>query len=80
MIDAEGRPVGVVSLRGLLVAKRSAKLGAIMIEPIVVTVDATLDDLQDLFDRHSFLGLPVVEADDLVWVGFRPDRLEELLR
>ena len=22
----------------------------------------------------------VVEADDLVWVGFRPDRLEELLR
>ncbi|MCE5972517.1 magnesium transporter [Sinirhodobacter sp. WL0062] len=63
VIDTEGRPVGVVSLRGLLVAKRSAKLGAIMIEPIVVTVDTTLDDLQDLFDRHSFLGLPVVEAD-----------------
>ncbi|MCV2879348.1 magnesium transporter [Sedimentimonas flavescens] len=63
VIDAEGRPVGVVSLRGLLVAKRSEKLSAIMIEPIVVTVDTMLDELQDLFDRHSFLGLPVVEAD-----------------
>jgi magnesium transporter len=63
IVDAEGKPVGVVSLRGLLTAKRSSKLSAIMVAPITVGVDTALDDLQDLFDRHGFLGLPVVEDD-----------------
>ena len=63
VIDAEGRPVGVVSLRGLLTAKRSAKLTSIMVEPLTVDVTTSLDTLQDLFDEHNFLGLPVVEAD-----------------
>lgn len=63
VVDADGRPVGVVSLRALLMAKRSAKLSSIMIAPITVGVDTTLDELQDLFDEHAFLGLPVVEAD-----------------
>ena len=61
--DADDRPVGVVSLRGLLTAKRSEKLTAIMVRPMTVGVATTLDELQDLFDEHNFLGLPVVEAD-----------------
>jgi magnesium transporter len=63
IVDEEGRPVGVVSLRGLLTAKRSAKLGTIMVAPIAVNVETSLDELQDLFDRHAFLGLPVIESD-----------------
>lgn len=63
VVDADGRPVGVVSARGLLTAKRSVKLTAIMVPPIIVGAGTTLDTLQDLFDEHDFLGLPVVETD-----------------
>ena len=63
VIDAEGAPVGVVSLRNLLTAKRSSSLTDIMVEPMVVQVSTKLDELQDLFDEFPFLGMPVVEAD-----------------
>ncbi|HEY9037976.1 MAG TPA: magnesium transporter [Roseovarius sp.] len=63
VIDAEGRPVGVVSLRNLLTTNRGERLSAIMVPPVTVAVDTTLDVLQDLFDKHSFFGIPVVEAD-----------------
>jgi len=63
ILDEEGRPVGVVSLRGLLTARRSARLTEIMIPPLTVNVGTTLDELRDIFDEHPFLGLPVVEQD-----------------
>ncbi|WP_417482449.1 magnesium transporter [Maricaulis sp.] len=63
ILDAGERPVGVVSLRGLLTSKRSAPLSGIMTPPITVSTGASLDELRDVFDRHAFLGIPVVEAD-----------------
>lgn len=63
IIDAEGRPIGVVSLRALLTAKRSAPLTSIMVPPLTVRVDTSLDELLDHFDEHPFLGLPVVDAE-----------------
>ena len=63
VVDAEGRPVGVVSLRNLLTTKRSERLAAIMVPPVTVGVDTTLDTLQDLFDQHNYFGIPVVESD-----------------
>ena len=63
IVDDAGKPIGVVSLRGLLTARRSAPLTSIMVEPLTVTTDTSLDELQDIFDKHPFLGLPVVEAD-----------------
>lgn len=63
IIDAQGAPVGVVSLRGLLTSKRGAKLTEIMGVPMTVSVDTPLDQLQDIFDDKPFLGMPVVEAD-----------------
>lgn len=63
VVDADDRPVGVVSLRGLLTSKRSGKLAEIMVPPVTAGVATTLDDLQDLFDANNFLGLPVVETD-----------------
>ena len=69
VIDKEGHPVGVVSLRGLLTSKRTDRLAKIMIAPVMtVPVTATLDALQDLFDRYDFLGFPVV-GDDGTLVG-----------
>jgi magnesium transporter len=63
VIDDTGRPVGVVSLRALLTARKTTRLASIMVTPLTVTVDTTLDELQDIFDAENFLGLPVVEAD-----------------
>jgi magnesium transporter len=63
IVDAEGRPVGVVSLRSLLTAKQSAKLVDIMVRPMMVSVGTPLSDLDDLFEMNPFLGVPVVEAD-----------------
>ncbi|MDO6591750.1 magnesium transporter [Loktanella sp. D2R18] len=63
VVDEDGKPVGVVSLRGLLTSKRSALLTSIMTPPLTVTVDMPLFNLEDLFDEHAFLGIPVVEAD-----------------
>lgn len=63
ILDAEGKPVGVVSLRGLLSTKRAAALTSIMVEPLTVNVHTALADLGDIFDKYPFLGIPVVEAD-----------------
>ncbi|MDR9394695.1 MAG: magnesium transporter [Roseovarius sp.] len=63
MLDESGRPVGVVSLRGLLTAKRSMKLSEVMTAPMTVSVETSLEALEDIFDEHPFLGLPVVDAD-----------------
>lgn len=63
IVDTVGRLVGVVSLRALLTANRYALLSSIMTSPIAVRVDTSLDDLNDLFVAHPFLGLPVIEAD-----------------
>lgn len=63
IVDAENRPVGVVSLRNLLTSNRSEKLPAIMVPPVTVDVGTSLDALEDLFDENNFFGLPVVEKD-----------------
>lgn len=63
VLDDDDRPVGVVSLRGLLTAKRRALLSEIMVTPISVHVDTPLDDLRDIFDKYPFLGVPVIEDD-----------------
>ena len=63
ILDADGRPVGVVSLRALLTADRSSTLRDIMVEPMTVGVSTPLGDLEDLFEMHPFLGVPVVEED-----------------
>lgn len=63
ILDDVGKPIGVVSLRGLLSTKRATLLTSIMVEPLTVSVDAPLTDLEDIFDKYPFLGVPVVEAD-----------------
>lgn len=66
ILDADNRPIGVVSLRGLLTSRRSDLLTSIMVPPLTVSVSTPLDVLEDLFDEHPFLGIPVVEADGTI--------------
>ncbi len=63
VLDSNGAPIGVVSLRSLVSTRRSARLTDIMVPPITVPANMPLEKLEDLFDEHPFLGLPVVEAD-----------------
>lgn len=58
--------MGVVSLRGLLTAKRSSNLTEIMVTPLTVPVDMPLEQLEDIFNDYPFLGVPVVDADSLL--------------
>lgn len=69
IVDEEGVPVGVVSLRGLLTAKRGSLLTEIMVEPMTIKANTPLEQLEDFFDEFPFLGAPVVdEAGVLVGV------------
>lgn len=63
IVDDDDRLVGVVSLRSMLTARRTTPLTEIMAAPLSVTTEATLDELEDLFDEHPFLGFPVVNGD-----------------
>ncbi|PRY26440.1 magnesium transporter [Aliiruegeria haliotis] len=63
VLDDAGRLVGVVSLRALLSSRRATPLAEVMIPPISVSAQETLDGLEDLFDEHRCLALPVCDAD-----------------
>lgn len=80
VLNSNGAPIGVVSLRSLVSTRRSARLTDIMVSPITVPATMPLENLEDLFDEHPFLGLPVVEADGhLVGVVSRSAVNEALL-
>lgn len=63
VIDATGKLVGVVSLRGLLRNKRAVPLADIMSAPISVLPETSQDELVTLFDENPFLGIPVVNDE-----------------
>jgi magnesium transporter len=64
VVDADERLVGVLRLRDLLLVDGDLPIASIMIAgPVTVPDDATLQTLEDTFDRYGFLGIPVVDAD-----------------
>jgi magnesium transporter len=59
---AEGQLVGVLRLRDLLLAPRSAEVASVMIpNPLFVSADTPLSQLVQLFDDYHFTGVPVVD-------------------
>jgi magnesium transporter len=51
---------GVLLLRDILFAAKDRPIAEVMIrDPVRVKVDATLEELQQIFDAHGFLGIPV---------------------
>ncbi|MCO6453684.1 MAG: magnesium transporter [Pirellulaceae bacterium] len=62
--DAEGRLTGVLRLRDLLLARPAQRIADLMIrQPVSVRDSTTLDELADLFERHHYLGVPVVDSE-----------------
>ncbi len=75
VVSVEDHLVGVLRLRDLLLASLAASIRSIMIEdPIAVPAATGLEDLQRLFGRHAFYGIPVIGEDrELVGVVRRSD-------
>jgi magnesium transporter len=54
--------LGVLPVRNLLFAKPTQTAGDLMIpDPITVEAGTPLHDLENIFEQHNFLGLPVVD-------------------
>lgn len=65
VVNVKKQLKGVLPLRNLLFANQRKKAQELMIpEPIRVLSTATVADLEDIFDHHNYLGLPVVNKDD----------------
>jgi magnesium transporter len=72
--------VGVLRLRDLLLAKATQPIERLMIEkPVTVSDTTSLDDLRDFFDRHHYLGVPVVDAGSKFLGVLRRTAVEEAL-
>jgi magnesium transporter len=71
----DGKLVGVVRLRDLLFLPREVPIATVMIaNPLRVSTETTLEELQQFFDRHPFFAVPVVEKNGaLVGVVRRAD-------
>jgi magnesium transporter len=62
--DDDGKLVGVLSLRDLIVAKPSTCIATFMYgEPVVVHTDAGQEEVTDIVARYNLLAVPVVDAD-----------------
>jgi len=63
VVGEDGRLVGVLRLRDVLMTRPSASVRAIMVpEPLSIAASASLDELRDFYKEHtSFLGVPVVD-------------------
>lgn len=64
VLNPEKVLLGVLPVRHLLFAEREQTAAQIMIpEPITVHVEASISELENIFEQHHFLGLPVVNAN-----------------
>jgi magnesium transporter len=67
--DTEDRLLGVLKIRDLLLSDlQTALRSLVQADPVTVDHQAPLEELQDIFQRNRFLGLPVVDEGRLVGV------------
>jgi len=77
--DADGRLIGVLRLRDLLMARHSQQVSSIMVKPLSIYVSAGLEETKQFFDDHIFLGVPVTDQNGvLLGVVRRSDVAEAL--
>lgn len=78
--DVDGKLLGVLPLRDLLLTPANTPLEKIMIgKPLSVRDYASLDELSEFFDEHDFLGVPVVDTSDVLVGILRRRDLREAL-
>lgn len=64
VVDQHDRLTGVVPMRSLVLVPATRRLATQQVrKPVTVDIDASLDDLHDLFDRVDFSAVPVIEHD-----------------
>ncbi|MGZ0655679.1 magnesium transporter [Coraliomargarita sp. W4R53] len=64
MLGNEKQLLGVLPVRNLLFARRQQQASEIMIpNPTTVRAYDTVEELEDIFEEHNYLGLPVVNKD-----------------
>lgn len=64
VLDGEGRPVGVLTIKQLLVAEQKQPVGDIMRENVVrVTIDTRTKDVAAIFYKYNFTVVPVVDEN-----------------
>lgn len=75
VLDSAERLTGVIRLRDLVLSEVGTPLAEIMIpDPLSLATDTPLVDLEHFFDRHHFIGVPIVDSDGaLVGVVDRGD-------
>ncbi len=78
--EASGKLSGIVRLRDLVLARGGDRITSVMLTTTQsVAVTATLDDLEDFFDRHSYFGVPVLDGDGRLVGVVRRALVEESL-
>lgn len=67
VVDREGRPVGVLRARDLLLAPASQRIAEIMIREVrVLPANLSLQEVAHIFEEHGYMGLPVVDRRGLL--------------
>ena len=65
VLDRNGRLIGVVNLRALILADPSQTIEEIMIRDVIsIRVDTDQEAVAQLFSRYDLLALPVVDAEN----------------
>ena len=64
-VDSEGRLVGVLSLRSLILASPVARLRDIMVQSVVRTqIDSTPEEVAQIVSKYDLLSVPVVDLQN----------------
>ncbi|HSS36546.1 MAG TPA: CBS domain-containing protein, partial [Patescibacteria group bacterium] len=81
VVDDDGRLVGVLSLRDLIVAPPVTAIGEVMIdEPVAVGVLADEDEVAEVVAHYNLLAVPVVDDDGrLVGIVTVDDAIDTVL-
>ncbi len=66
LLDDHARPLGAVDIADVLLAGSRKPLSEMMHPLAFVSTQASIDELEDFFDRHETLGAPVVDVDGVL--------------
>ena len=76
--DQNEKLVGVLRMHDLLFPSHDSRLQQLMIKnPHNISVDASLDDLRNFFEKYHLFGVPVVDADNKLVGVVLPEAVEE---
>lgn len=64
VVEGDDRLIGVIRFRDLLLSPKTTPITQIMqIAPEVIDVQASLEEVEEVFDRHHYFAMPVVAKD-----------------